>query len=100
MTSTTTSPGPGSGITMSTNSTGCFLDREMTPRTVWLMAYNLAVEVGSLDGDPRTVSVPRRTAARRRRQVGVAAGRVVRRAASTRGDPGGVGALGGRAADH
>ncbi|SKV09618.1 Uncharacterised protein [Mycobacteroides abscessus subsp. abscessus] len=31
---TTTSPGPGSGITMSTSSTGAFTDRAITPRTV------------------------------------------------------------------
>src|ERR1700731_2220439 len=43
MTSTRTSPGPGSGMTMSTNSTGSPFFREITPRTVWLMGFNLAL---------------------------------------------------------
>src|ERR1700757_1419426 len=43
MTSTRTSPGPGSGMAMSTNSTGSPFFREITPRTVWLMGFNLAL---------------------------------------------------------
>src|SRR5919106_5812800 len=54
MTSTSTSPGPGSGMTTSATSTGSPFFREITPRTVWVMGYNLIAIDMDLRLHPRT----------------------------------------------